>query len=72
MIYIDSCSLLVFVNAMTLPLVFFQLLVSAGLLQHQHGNHQLLHQSHNPLLCLQEAQKMLQGKPPQRFAIKLC
>lgn len=43
-------------------LLWLQLPVGARLLQHQHGDHQLLHQSHNPLLRLQEVQKLLQGK----------
>lgn len=51
---------------LSVPLLCLQFSACAWLLQHQHGNHQLLHQSHNPLLCIQEVQKLLQGK------IKLC
>lgn len=42
--------------------VVFQLPVNAGLLRQQLVHHQLLYQSHNPLLRLQEVQKVLQGK----------
>lgn len=59
-------------SVITSSLVFIQLLLSAGLLRHQHGNHQFLHQSHNPLLCLQEVQKVLQGKHPLCLEVDLC
>lgn len=52
------CELLVWKSHFLL----LQLPVGARLLRHQHGHHQLLHQSHHPLLHLQEVQKLLQGK----------
>lgn len=62
--YISFCCLLLFLYSL-MPhalCLLLQFPIGVWLLQFKHGNDQLLHQPHNPLLCLQEVQKLLQGK----------